>query len=575
MADIAPSKFDIDSTMEYVSDQFQFDKPGTALARAASISDRVTLRTGLLDGSNVQQLVTAMSNAIIDEYEITFDPTGIVEHIRGRDAGAALLDLTYKQLYRRSPVTEPISQVPPPLGTPVVPEQIGRFMASTIARDACLSVGLGLSWGCRDYEMLSDFSASGRVIDLLRTLTQPWNLVAPFKIDIYIQNNTVMIAPRAFPFGRIDFSTTLKNAKRSQVTIRKRPTRQFGLVTLRGQKLPNSNVNGQGTPQPTNKNFSVSYPPAAPVGGERIAYDIRYRLPDNVMLYEQRSSFAKDSDGNVQLISRITTNKDWTSVRYDSQGRPLTPAQQISELTTTERVDPSDDSKLLRVWETTSTSFGYDSDGFVNNRVTIKQDLQLDTGDMNNSEMTIMDIVNTGPLLNDTTTTIYKWQEVNLGAGETQFQWVFQRSDVSPTGGHKPGGPGRGQPTSITIPNPSQPSPSQGGSTQIILTKQFLANGLDVSYSNDNLTMADLQFILNQFTAANSIWEYEAEFSGVAQTWLQRGSTIQFTDVFLEDGVTQFPLPIMLITEVRSLYDESKSASSALYKCRAFGYASS
>lgn len=573
MADIAPSQFAIDSTMEYVSDQFRFEKPGSTTARAASRVDRVTLRHGLLDGSNAQQLITQITNAIIDEYEITIDEGSIVERIRGRDQGASLLEKTYKQLYRRSPITVPISKVLPPPGVPEVVEQIGRFKASQIAKDACKAVGLELSWGCRDYELLTDFSSNGSIISVLRTLVKPWDLVAPFKVDIYIQGTTVMIVPRSYPFTRIDFSSSLKNAKRTQFIIRKRPTRPFGLVVLRGQKLPTNSDNKGGS---VNKNFSVSYPPDAPVTGERIAYDVRYRLPDNVLLYEQRSTYANSDAGSEILVSRETTYKDWTTVQYDDQGRPLRPADPISERLTVERVDPSDESQLLRVWNETRSSFGVDSDHFVNNKVTVKQELDLDSDNMVNSEMEVMDIVSTGPLLNDTTTTTYKWgQDIN-----DNFTWLFQQSTVAPSGGHKPGGPGRGQPTSIIVPN--KPGPMQGGSTQILLAQQFpigasppfVVTDLDFSYSNEHLTMEDLQFIMAQFVAANAIWEYEVEFSGVAQAWLQRGSTIQFTDVFVEpDGVTTFTLPVMLITEVRMIYDESKSVSSALYKCRAFGYA--
>lgn len=579
MADIAPAKFNIDSTMEYISDEFRAELPGSQTLRGASTSDRVTLKMGLLDASNVPQLVTQMSGAVIDEYEAIIGPDSVIENIRGRDQGAFALDLTYKTLYRRAPVTEIISQVPPPPGTPPVPVKIGRFFASQIAKDACASVGLGLSWGCRDYPFLTDFNATGSVISILRLLTQPWNLVAPYKVDIYIQNSTVMIVPRSVSLGGATFSASMKDAKRSQLIIRKRPIRPYGLVTLRGQKVP-THIGSGGKAIP--KTFSVSYPPAAPVGGERSSYDQIYRLPDNVLLFSQQSSYAQDSTGGEMLVSRVTQYMDWTAVQYDSQGRPLSQAQKLSARSTVERVDPSDPQKLLRTWELSNTDFGYDSDGFERSSTTIKQTLELQTSAdglitevLNPSEMVDKTITPTGPLLADAKTTVYKWQSVDVGGGQTQFQWVFQRGDVSPQGGHPPGGPGRAQPTSITIPNPSKPSPQQGGATQIILTKQFLSNGLDVSYSNEHLTMTDLEFIMAQFAATYAIWEYEVEFAGVAQPWLQRGSTVQFTDVLVEDGTTKIPLPVLLITEVRSQYDESKPEASMLYKCRAFGYAGS
>lgn len=568
MAIITPKEFAIDSTMEYASDGYRFTKPGSSLIRTADTDDRVTLRMGLLDINDVPQMITAMSDAVIDEYECAIHGSSIIETIRGRDAGAAILDHTYKQWFRRTPIAEIVAEVPPPDGTPVIPQQVGRFWASQIAAAACASVGLGLSWGCPDYQFFVDFTASGSVISILRTLSAPWNLLDPFKVDIYIQASTVVVASRAYPLNRIDYASTLKDAKRSEFIVRKRPTRGYGLVTLRGQKVANADANNQG-PQPTRRSFTASYPTDPGSGAtSRVAYNVRYRMPDNVLEYEQKTSYGLDASGNMTLVLRETTNKDWTSVRYDGQGRPLKPALEIRSLTVIERVDPSDEQQVLRAWETDDTSYGYDADGYVNVTTTIKQVLDLDSGNMVNSEMVIKDIVPTAPLLNDAVTTNFKWEEdIN-----EVLTWVFQRRDVAPVGGHKPGGPGRGQPTGGGVPRPGPPSPIQGGSAQIVLSQDF-GNGLDFSYSNENLTMANLQTIMSMFAATDGIWEYEVETGGVGQPWLQRGTTVQFTEILLEDGVTELPLPVLLITEVRTHYDESKTEAAMLYKCRAFGYA--
>jgi hypothetical protein len=65
-----------------------------------------------------------------------------------------------------------------------IPYAVGAFRASEIAREIVESCGLSLSWECRDYTLLEDFDASGRCVDLLHRLIEPWCQVERFRADV-------------------------------------------------------------------------------------------------------------------------------------------------------------------------------------------------------------------------------------------------------------------------------------------------------------------------------------------------------------------------------------------------------
>ncbi len=153
---------------------------------------------------------------------------------------------------------------------------------------------------------------------------------------------------------------------------------------------------------------------------------------------------------------------------------------------------------------------------------------------------------------------------------ETNQIWVIQTRDTQTAAGRRPGGPGRGLPVKR---QGAQTQSRTGGATQIQLVTLLSSDpdAVDVTYSNVNLTLADLQFIQNQFIAVQNLWEYEVAFQGPAQVWLQRGNTLQVTGVVAEDG-SPISLPPLLITESKMNYDESSATPKVISLLRGFGW---
>src|SRR5437879_10564643 len=102
MSDLFPKSFDIDSSLELVADHWTAEVPDSSLFRNASLTDRVTLKAGLLDANNNPQIITAIVDAKIDEYQMVIRPNELVCTIRGRDASSAVLDSYFTKLYART-----------------------------------------------------------------------------------------------------------------------------------------------------------------------------------------------------------------------------------------------------------------------------------------------------------------------------------------------------------------------------------------------------------------------------------------------------------------------------------------
>ena len=231
--------FTVRSTLELVADEYDAEMADSQIFRQKSRSDRVRLQMGLKDASNVLQPITVLESGSIDEYNIHFSADDVTTSIRGRDAGFPALDTYVRRRYRRAPVPEDIATATPADTTPTF---VGRFKASKIAEEVATVAGLNLSWEVRDYELLEDFEANGRCIDILRQLIEPWTLVEPYRADIFTSGTDVVIKQRNAVgiTAPIDYTFTMNDARRTGLTVRVRPMQKVGLVTLRGAKTSTS-----------------------------------------------------------------------------------------------------------------------------------------------------------------------------------------------------------------------------------------------------------------------------------------------------------------------------------------------
>lgn len=589
MTDFDAKSFSIDSTLEFVSDHWSADVPDSVLFRAAALTDRVSLSAGLIDVSNTPQMITAITAAVIDEYEVTLTPTNISGTVRGRDPSALILDSQFNQIYARTSSTQVgvIAEIMPGQEAAVTPTptQVGIFTAKKIAQDAVASavdpvsgLPLSLSWEVRDYTILQpSYQVSGRVIDTLRRLTMPWNLVSPYRVDILIQGTTVVVKHRATPAQPIvpQYTFNLTALRRSTLNIRKRRLHKLGTVTLRGARVPpglqlssaaqlaaGAGVYSSG--QETVTFESTTFDDGGNLVSKVVTTET-YRMPDRILLLTVKETYTGGAGAALELSSRETVTKEWEASVYDGTGVVNQP-KQLSDLIVREGIDvDNDDTSTFRVLAEENTINDYDDLGFLETTTNVRKKWNFDDEELQNDKMSIKLYHDVGSLFTEQISELYNWNN-------DRTAWVIQQREASIGGGHRPGGPGRGQSTAGT-----HDTPGGAGLVQIVRIHVFSTDtdAQNVEFSDENMAGEDLDFIMAMFTATVNLYEYEMSFGGVAMPWIKRGQTIQFTNVQTEIDGLLFTLPPATITEVRSEYVESGESPRYTMGARAFGYAGS
>lgn len=585
MSNFDARSFQIDSTLEFTADHWEAQVPDSFLFRNSSAGDRVTLSAGLLDFAGNPQIISSITGAIIDEYELTIMPNNIAGVVRGRDPSAFILDAYFTKLYARAPSQQPgvVTEVLPGQQAVVTPPavQIGIFTAKTIANDAVASVidpvsglPLTLQWEVRDYEILTQsYQATGRVIDILRKLVTPWNLVQVFRVDILLQGRTVIVRQRSTPQMPLipQYTFNLTALRRSTLNIRKRRLRKVGKVTLRGQRIPDGLrkstaqeiADGAGVFS-SGQQTVVFESTAFDEGGALVSKVVTtetYRMPDRILLQSIKETYTGGNGANLELSSRETVTKEWENSIYDANG-PANQPKQLSDLITREGIDhDNDDTESFRVLAEENTINEYDDLGFLETVTNTRRKFNFDDSELQNDKMTVKLYHDVGPLFVEEVTELYSWNT-------DREAWSITQRDAAISGGHRPGGPGRGGSTAG-----SHNTPGGAGLTQITRVQTFSTDvdAQAVDFSDENMSGDDLDFIMSCFAATVNLYEYEVTFGGVAMPWLIRGQAMQFTNVQSEDG-TPFSLPVLLVTEVRSEYVETGGSPRYMMNARAFGY---
>jgi hypothetical protein len=583
MTDFAAKQFTIDSTLELVADQFTAELPDSKLFRGASLSDRISLSAGLRSGTS-PVTIQAIAPAVIDEYEVTITPNSITGRVRGRDPASNILDSFYDVSFHRTswgltPQVTVLENTPdvtidvlaPAGGFPasLLPASTAGFhRASDIARVLVNSVGLDLAWEVRDYELVNQFEARGRIIDLLRRLIEPWVQVEPFQADIFLQGNTVIIRQRQLPgvplVADSQHTFDIRAARRSQVVVRKRLLRKVGLVILEGRAVPGGSnvvateilndggVGGSGGTQTVsyrNEAFDAS---GALV--QRTEITDKFRIPDRILLETQKVVLTKGQGGALQLTSTELIENRWEASIYDQTG-PVNSPKQLEQTITRSGIDPADDAALFRVLAVENTTYKYDDMGFLRGETTVVRKFDLASKILQYDTMTVKTIRDVGPLISEQITEVYRFDT-------DKKQWILRTRDTTLGGGHRPGGPGRGIGGTAGL--------ERGGgfldggpfvNVRLVQTLSTDSDAIEVEYRNENLTQNDLQ----------GLYEWEFQFDGIAMPWLRRGDVIKFVGVKAEDN-SDFLLPAALIRSVNTSYDESRPEARYTMSCRSFAY---
>jgi hypothetical protein len=543
MPDIAAQSFSIKSLLSRPAADFDADVPGSAEFIAASEADRVTLEAGYQDVTGTPTFISQVTKGIVDEWELTLSPAVIASRVRGRDPLTLLLERPVMMVFPRSPeraVVETVATLAEGGGNyrVVNPDHspLGRWTARTIAEaviarlneDLAPTEQLVLSWQVRDYEIRSDYSASGRPVDILGELAEPWNQVPAMAVDVLIEGLVVIIRNRQ-PVPPAEYTFALADARIKRLTITKRRPRRTGQVTLSGMsvqiegngrvglELPDPTIDIEETPNRTSATVTT------PTG------TFTYRMPEGLLIRSVKVVFGASPLGGEEMISRETTENDWTAVQYDNM-RPLNAANQISQRVVIEGIHPSDPSRTFQVLRTEDVTFEYDTQEFLYRTTSTKRELNLRARDMRMTERVTKDYDETGPLRYEIVTTTARWND-RIGF------WTLISRDGAPASGYRPGGPGRSKVT--WIPGGLKPGLNNSGTLIPVMIQETISEAPDAEpfiYSNDNLTLEELRAIFNQIAQASGLWEYELSIECITMPWLRKHVGIQFTGARDADG---------------------------------------
>src|SRR5262245_22196565 len=246
MPELDADAFTIKSHLERSADDFDAEVADTATWLAASEADRITLQAGYRDLAGTPSYVAQIQSGIVDEWELTFAPTARVTRLRGRDPITQLLDRRVALLFPRAPerpTTDTLATEAEGGGNVttlgVTRLAAAHWMASQVAATVVATVNatlpptqqLGLAWQTRDYELRADYSASGRPVDILRDLAEPWSQAPPTQVDVFLAGLTIVVRGRN-PAPAADYVFAIGDARIRSATITKRRPRRLGHVVL-------------------------------------------------------------------------------------------------------------------------------------------------------------------------------------------------------------------------------------------------------------------------------------------------------------------------------------------------------
>lgn len=566
----------IQATLELAADGFETEVPASSHFTAAAETDRVTVVAGFADAGGVVASVRQLKDGVVDAYELIVRPEQLLTRLVGRDPVALLLDRTVRKRFVRFPERPVLDEVPEAdlgIETLVADAGTGRWTASEIARNLVEGVGLTLQWEVRDWEPLEDFDAVGRPIDLLRQLVAPWDQVEPFKVDLFVQNDTVIARQRRLA-PEPDYRYAVFDARIENLVVRKSRPGRYGLVRLEGE----ADLGQTGEFTETTQSETLD---AAGNVWVRIVETTTFRLPDRIVLKTVRQVYGRSVVGvtrveiggsttftvvyGLRLISERTITYEWDSslldrgqiVNLPRLRRVRNTGTQLksffwfftSDVTTLQALDQIATEAPLSGPE--DTDFTYDAEGF------LKEQLRTARHTLNGlpTEQEIISYQRIGPAQYLESVMLYRGQagKLTLVSHRTRLQ-----------GGYPPGGPVGG---AVSGPTPASIQEPKAVSVQQTISTDPTAQ--DVIFTNRSLTKADLDFILSLYQQASGLWQYELTFDAVTMPWLTKGTVIELTGLLAEDGVTPIVLKPALVVDHRLLHDETSRTPSMRSRVRA------
>lgn len=554
MPDLEAQSFTIRAPLDRPATDFEAEVPGTQVFVEASEADRITLEAGYRNAAGQETMIGQVRKGIVDEWELVLAPRVTSSLVRGRDPMDHLLQRPITILFPRSPAREVLETVAGPgesggnvrtLAVEQAPQ--GRWRASQIAAyiidkvNASLPADqqLELRWETRDYEKRSDFSASGRPIDVIRELAEPWNQVPAFAVDVFMAGLTIVVRNRV-PVPTPEHAIALPDARIRQLTITKRRPVRYGQVLLSGMRTQiegledGEGIIGEDLPDPT---VDIEETPnRTEVTVRTPTGTFTYRMPDGALVHAEKPVFTANTrpggGGAAEMIKRETIDNGWTEVQYDN-GRPLGQARQLTQHTLIEGVHPKDKTvRVFRVLGDETVIYEYDTQQYLVRITATKREVPHkapDTFELKEQITKDYSDLYGSPPQHEIVTTAWRWENK---AGI----WLIKNRDAVPVSGYRPGGPSGFKGTFIPAGQGEngQTMPGQNNSGQLlpVMVAQTISmdpNAVPFVYDNEDLTLADLLFIFSQLQAASGLWPYELALTGITMPWIKKGVGIQFT----------------------------------------------
>jgi hypothetical protein len=132
--------------------------------------------------------------------------------------------------------------------------------------------------------------------------------------------------------------------------------------------------------------------------------------------------------------------------------------------------------------------------------------------------------------------------------------WYPAQVDVNRSAGVRPGGPK--PPRAIGSGTGREPLEKKGTISEHLRARS-------VTWSNENMTQDDLNYLYGCYERASGCWEWQIEMSYVGIPWLRKGMVLSLLNVQDSAG-NAIPLQPALVTDQRLKYDESSQKPSMI-----------
>ncbi len=535
--------------------------------------DPIDISVGFKDPAD-QALYTIglIRNGVIDAVDFEATINSRVSVARGRDRAALLLDRYFEKIYvplngilttvqapdgstyinflqQGETEVQTIETIPvPTVGVakhfiPVVQEYSARRIAADICSVAC---GMDVVWQCRDYILREPFNAAGRVIDILRELVAPWNITELFKVDIFVQANTVFFRQRDLLTLSTDYTFTVPSAKIKNLSVAKKNAPLLGRVILEGMPslaglLPGTISVGDEFGDRTR--VIETFDPTGKIIITVETFVEKFRRTDGVLVESSDTLYDMIAKKLVKEEKRFN---EWEQPQYRLDGQINQPLQKSTVSETKGIAINSDGTPVFRTLFRQEITYKFDSARLLDSEVTVTSTFEEGTG-ITKSEMVIKTLTDFGHnQVLQVTTTLKAEKTGNITTNPSELEFTVFSIDTQINPGQRPGGVQ--PPSSISI---NSDSGRQAIRLETVLSVDKLA--VPFTFSNKNLTLLDLKFILEKLRNINGGFLYEVSWVGVSIPWIRKGNVVQFTQLKDENGVDISLNPILVTSLELSL----------------------